>query len=401
MKAGTASPSPAASAKTGRARAEEVSLVTDQSALDALLPEWTALFHAAQCPNPFAHPDWLSTWARHFVASDELYMVTVRDGEGLLAVAPFYRRSHRLAGRTALTRLGLLGTGRSAALTELPQILVRSGEERRALRAIMGFLGSREAEWDFVELSLAPEHGWFEPEWLPHGAEAPASVIPGGAMACVVLPLPPAGSELFPSLKRNVKESVRRGRNRLARSERDWRVTSIGEDSPALEQALGQLARLHHARSQMPGRIQHPDYLAPAATRAFLDDVAGPMARAGSLAVWLLEVEEEPIAGLLVLRANGAIFVSSSGVDPEWWDFNPLTVLLAEVFQEAIHRGDGLVNLSIGPTVAKLRWSEELQIHHQFAVVGPRPRSHRAYSVYRHRQVAAELRRERQRHKQG
>lgn len=397
MKTNAPSPSLAGSPAPA-AQGEEVALITDTGALDALLPEWTALFHASGCPNPFAHPDWLATWARHFLAAQELYVLTVRDGERLVAVAPLYRRAYGLAGRTVMTRLGLLGTGRSSALTELPQILCGPGEERRSLRALMRFLGTREADWDWVELSLPPEQGWFEPEWLPRSEEGRASVLGAGAMACVVLPLPPAGAELFPNLKRNVKESVRRGRNRLKRSGHEWRVRRVDEDSPELEDALAHLVRLHHARSQMEGGVQHPDYLAPPATRAFLGEVAGRMARAGSLAVWLLEVEGRPVAGLLVLHANGAIFTSSSGVDPEWWDFNPSTVILAEVLQEAIDRGDSLANLSIGPTVAKLRWSEELQVHHQFAVVGARSRSHRAYGLYRHRQLATELGRERRRH---
>ena len=74
----------------------DVSVLHVPDELDALLPEWTALYEASGSRNPFADPRWLTVWARHYAGDAKLETIVARDRGELVGVAPFYRGSGRL-----------------------------------------------------------------------------------------------------------------------------------------------------------------------------------------------------------------------------------------------------------------------------------------------------------------
>jgi CelD/BcsL family acetyltransferase involved in cellulose biosynthesis len=374
-----------------------IAVARDGAALAALVPEWTRAFYTWAVPNPFAHPLWLTTWARHFVAPGQLRVLVARDRAGELAgIAPFYRL--RRLGSTALH---LLGTGKHERLTELPQVLTRPGHTRPVLRAFLHhiFDGADDDDaagdgWDWVELSLTAEQGWLEPEWLPDAARAAGAFrLHKASRPCVVLPLPAHWDTLKSGWKRNLKESVRRGANSLARAGHDWSVaTPVG--SAALH-ALDTIVTLHGARAAVDDKTPHPDYFTNPKDVAFLRDAVRRLGAAGHGGPAIMEIDGTPAAGRLILHANGTTFFSFSGFDPRWWSYNTPTTLMAEGLRAAIARGDQLANLSLGPDVAKLRWSEQLDTGHDFVVVAPRRRSHLVFNLFWQLRAAAIIARER------
>ena len=74
-----------------------------------------------------------------------------------------------------LRQVQLLGSGRHEALTELPQVLAAPGEARSVLRAVLEYWSQMPDAWDWLELPLLEEQGWFEPEWLGGAACAAGS----------------------------------------------------------------------------------------------------------------------------------------------------------------------------------------------------------------------------------
>lgn len=224
--------------------------LTTTCALEALVPEWTNFCRAAAPHNPFAHPLWMTTWARHFVTPNDLYVITMRGKAGeLVAVAPFYRRHIAVGPSVIETRLHLLGAGQHTSLTELPQIVIQPGLERAVLRGLVGYLGAHAADWDWIELALTPEQGWLEPEWLPrNGAGQGSFGLHKATRPCVVLPLPCSLEALQGGLKRNVKESLRRGANSLTRAGYNWEVTTP-ETLTDLTRSLNTLVDLHRSRA--------------------------------------------------------------------------------------------------------------------------------------------------------
>jgi CelD/BcsL family acetyltransferase involved in cellulose biosynthesis len=373
---------PTSSGSPGHARpsATTVEELRSISALEAIELEWRELYAASGVSNPFARAVWQLEWMRHFTGPGEVRALAVRAGGRLVGMLPIFVRNYGPAAVPLLSRGRLAGMGRHASLTELPAVLTRPGFERAVLRRAVGHLVERREEWDWLELSLSPAQGWFEPEWAG-AADGAAFAVHSGANVCVVLPLPRDWDALRQSFKRNVREAIRRSTNRLRRDGHAWRlrVVQSGAELPA---ALGELVRLHEARAAASGRNPHRNFFVSATHREFFDAVAPKLATVGGIKVALLEVEGRPVAATLLLRGNEAVYFSATGIDPDWWDYGVGTLLTAECLRDAVESGDRVANLSTGPTVAKLRWSEQLEQHNRFDVVNTRPSSRAFYGLF-------------------
>ena len=361
---------------------------------DALAEDWRALHREAAASNPFVAPDWLLTWARHFVPERDLEIFEVRRDGALVGIAPWYVKRDPLLPR----RLQLLGSGRHDALTELPQVLTAPGEARSVLRAVIGDWSQRPGDWGWLELPVMADQGWFEPEWLNGIIGKGGLVQHKTTRATVVLDLPPDVPALHAGLKRNLLESTHRARNRLDKTGRPWAIT-VHEDPVDIGRALSVLIVLHAARAQLHGRRRHPDQLAVAARREFLREALAAMARSGQAQILTLDVAGSPVAAQLVLHAPGGSYLGLSGVDPDWWQVSPVTLLQLHAAEVAVERGYREFNLSVGPSVSKLRWSEQVRQHPEFIVCGPRRSSRLAYTGYRMAAAAAGVAREAERHR--
>lgn len=370
-----------------------VDLLTSWSDLEKIRDEWNELYESAHARNPYASTAWSLWWARHFVDEQDLAVVTVRREGELIGIAPWYRL--RVAGLAH--GLQLIGTGRHDWLTELPQVLVATGEHRSVLRAAVGFWCDRVEEWDWIDLPMLAEQGWFEPDWLT-GSASGGIIQHKGARAAVILTLPDHPDQLTAVFKRNLVESTHRGRNRLNKSGVNWKITTHSE-AEDVAVALPVLAALHAQRAKTAGRRCHPDELGNPRRLAFLHDVLTEMAQIGRAELLTLDIDDEPVAAQLVLRAPCATYLAMSGVDPRWWHVSPVTLLQMRAAEEAAGRGHLDFNLSVGPSVAKLRWSERVEQHPQFIVSGPRRRSKGIFAVHRFAALAVNLHRDARRHR--
>ena len=104
-------PTRAARAPKAKAAALPVALHRQRSEVEALVPEWEALFSSAPLANPFLQPGWLLPWAHRHLAEDRVVVASVRSGPDLVAVAPF--GLHHQAGTRVLSADGLRRGGRA------------------------------------------------------------------------------------------------------------------------------------------------------------------------------------------------------------------------------------------------------------------------------------------------
>jgi CelD/BcsL family acetyltransferase involved in cellulose biosynthesis len=354
-----------------------VNWITNFADMSAFIPEWRELYERAGRQNPFASPDWLVPWARNFVQERNLAMLAIRRNGELIGLAPWHIR--RTGG--LLRRLQLLGSGQHAMLTELPQVLSLHGESRSVLRAVVTELIRNSNRWDLFELPLMADQGWFEPEWLDVEAGWSGQVQHMVTRAANILPLPADQADLQKALKRNLLESIRRSRNRLTRQADSWAVT-VHEDVAGIEYALPVLTRLHSARSHMEKRRHHPDYLSADGRKEFLSEALRGMAESGRAQILTLDVDGTEIAAQIVLHAADSAYIGFSGVDPDWWTVGAVTLLQWHAAESAIEHGRQTFNLSVGPNLAKLRWSEQIVQHPGFAVSAPRLYSQLAFTGY-------------------
>jgi len=342
------------------------------SSVHDLAPAWQALHDASGETNPFSGPDWAITWLEHFTGGSRTQplVLEVRDDDRLVGIAPLFRRT-ALRGLVSLVQTA--GTGAPwIAPYELPSILALPERGRDVARAVVAHLCAQPGAWDFTRLVLGSAAPWLEPEWLPDWT---FTVLQRRTKAAAVLPLD-GGVDVYAG-RRNLKESLRRARNRLTRDfgADGWsveRVTGAGE-VPA---AFDRLIALHGERAELrEGRPVHPNTYADPAVRAFVRDVVAKMAARGCVSVYELSIKGEVGAAQLVLHTSCAGYSSTSGVSERAWPYSAVTYLLAQAVKDAQEAGHRQMNLSTGPNQAKLRWTEQVRTTTEFVIVGPRRRS--------------------------
>jgi hypothetical protein len=303
-------------------------------------------------------------------------IVTVRSGGELVGIAPFYTRTYRL-GPIRARCLQLAGGSRPEdPLTEMSEILLAHERWRATMHALVQHLVVENAgTYDWIGLTLTSEQGWFDDDWLPDDWQRRGTLVMHRAVRpFVVLPLPGRWEDLV--LKRNLKEAIRRSKNRLAAVEGGSEIVfAEGRDVVA---AARQVQELHRQRASMTGHLPHDDYFGNDSFARFACEATGGLAATGHASVALCLVDSKPIAGRVLLRAHGDVFLSFSGVDPASWHLNAATGLIVASIKQAILRRETTLNLSVNPDPAKLRWSNELAFHNEFLVVAPTRRARAA-----------------------
>lgn len=340
------------------------------TAVQGLVGDWRALHETSGETNPFTGPDWAVTWLEHFAdPRHEPAVLEVRDGARLVGVAPLYRRGV-LGGRATI--VAPIGTGATwIGPYELPALLAAPECGRDVARAVVAHLCADPGSWDSSHLVLGRAAPWLEPEWLPDWS---FTLLQRRTRANAVLTLR-EGENVYAG-RRNLKESLRRARNRLTRE--------FGADGWSVRRATGsqvapafdRLVALHGERSQLgDGRPVHADVFADPRVRTYLRQVVDRAGAHGGASVYELLVGDDVVAGQLELHTRTATYNSVSGVAERAWPYSAVTYLLSLAVADAQEAGHREVNLSTGPNQAKLRWTDEVRTTTEFAVVGPRRRS--------------------------
>jgi CelD/BcsL family acetyltransferase involved in cellulose biosynthesis len=131
----------------------ELRVVEHASELDALEREWNALLERSDA-SVFQSFEWQRTWWRHFGEGRRgarLHLVTLRDGDGLAAIAPLY--VERVLGPLRLRRLLFVGHRDSDYL----DVLAARGREAECAEALAAHLSAHPEVFDVAVLEETPD----------------------------------------------------------------------------------------------------------------------------------------------------------------------------------------------------------------------------------------------------
>jgi CelD/BcsL family acetyltransferase involved in cellulose biosynthesis len=193
--------------------------------------------------------------------------------------------------------------------------------------------------------------------------------------------LPSDIDALRPRLKRNVRESIRRSHNRSAKlGGVTFRSVS---DAIEIEEAVPQLVQLHQTRSELLGKVEHPNVLRGMES-AFLVEAVRNLAEHRLARIYVAEHAGNPVAAQLVLSDGRTDYLSVSGLNPSYWELSLNTMLIYNALEEAVGLGRTALNLSTGPSLAKTRWSSTVTTYHDFAIVRSDHRSRWLYGAFAH-----------------
>lgn len=358
-------------------------------ALHALESEWRELEGSRVDLLPFQTWEWSVSWWSHFPEAratlrDSLFARALRSGSGeLLAVAPLMLTERPAFGPLRLRQLHFFGADPN--VTEVRGLLCRSGSEREVYAALAEHLQAERDRWDWMLWSGLP--ALVEPGSI---LEKHGEVRPVREISAFILPLPSTWEELRGGLKRNIKESLRKGYNSL---ERDGHTFSLDvvRDPDQIPGAIEEFIRLHTARAELDGTVRHPNVFdSPVACR-FLRDVSQRMARRDVTRVFLLRIGGTVVAARVGFALGGVLYLYYSGYDPAWGRYSVMTTTLAETIKHAIAEGFREVNLSTGRDVSKTRWSPREVVYREGIQIAPSQRSKIAFTTHEYAARAARM----------
>ncbi len=312
--------------------------ITSLEALEALVPEWSALLGRLPGAAPFLAPQWLVPWWRH-LGGGELWVMALRRDQGtLVGLAPLF--VYPRSGRRVVAFLGSGISDELDLLAEAPPA---------AAAAVFARLRARVDRWDTVELTDLPE------ESALLSVECPLSrrLEPGDP--CQLLELPASAEEFRRSLRPHQARNLRRAHRLLGASGEvrgEWLCD--GRRQAGLET----LFALHAARWGVRGEA---GVLSSAALQAFHREASTGLAEAGWLRLRALRVGEATAAVLYGFARGGRAFAYLSGFDPRLGQGSPGTLLTAFAIEESIREGASSYDFLRGTEGHKATWGAHPQ----------------------------------------
>jgi CelD/BcsL family acetyltransferase involved in cellulose biosynthesis len=310
-------------------------------ALDALRPDWTALWAAVPESTPFQHPAWLIPWWRHLGAGD-LLAFAARDDGRLVGLVPLWIH----APDRALLPVGI-GT------TDWLDALVLPGRAEAVMARLFAALEARRprfrrADWPQLPPASALLRGRAPARW--HDAAEPAE-------PCPALPLPPRFEQLGDRVPAKTLRDLRTARRRAEAAGATLEVAK----AESLAEVRDALFRLHAARWESRGEA---GVLASSPVQAMHAEALPELLQAGLLRLLALRLEGR-IAGVLYGladppgRSERRLFLYLQGFDPGHARLSPGLILVGAAAEMAIAEGVALLDFLRGQERYKRFWGAQ------------------------------------------
>lgn len=264
--------------------------------------------------NIFTTFEWMSAWWTHQRDDHSLLLAACRDASGeAVAVLPLVSRRER-----GLRVVRLLGHGPADRLAPV----CAPADRPRVARALRRVLHGSNCDV-FIGEQMPADECW--------GAALGAVVLEREATP--VLQIDGMSWDDFLSARSpNFRQQVRRRERRLAR-EHELRYR-LADDPTRLAADMETLMELHHSRWQAEGSAA---FAGP--RRDLHQQFARRALEHGWLRLWLLELDEQPVAAWYGFRYGGAEWFYQSGRDVSAGGANVGFVLLCHTIREAMNDG--------------------------------------------------------------
>lgn len=305
--------------------------------------EWNGL--AAATGNIFATRDWLASWWAHFGEGAEPVIVTDSDSAPTV-IWPLMQngrlvRQLRLIGHGDSDRLGPVCAPESDPIAG--EVLKKALARGKALR------------WDALLLhDVEPDRPW--------AAHLPLQRLREVASPSVTFP-DCSWDAYLKTKSKNFREQARR---KEARLRKDFTVTFRLATRETLDTDLETLFHLHSERWGVAAPF------AAEQSRAFHLDFAARALTNDWLRLWILELDDEPVAACYCFRFAGSEYYYQGGRDPRYDKHSVGFALMIHVLREACDAGVDDFRLLRGDEGYKTRFATESRMIVTFAAAsGP------------------------------
>ena len=290
-----------------------------------LLEDWERILPQSSTNTVFLTPAWQRAWWRHFSDRSELCILSVRDGDQLLGIAPL------------MINDGVLSFVGDEDLFDYRDFIVVRGKEEIFYSALCDHLVGM--EWHSIELAYLSE-GSPTLSYLPGFAKGKGIALEmSEAEMTPVARLPSSWDEYLAGLSKKGRHELRRKLRRLESAD-GVRQYDCGVES--LDSCMEHLFRLMRASS-----ADKQTFLTPARERFFLD-VARELASRDQLRLYALEIAGVPVASCICFDYGDSFLLYNSGYDPDYAHLSVGLLNKALCLREAIEAGKQSFNFLKG-----------------------------------------------------
>jgi len=322
--------------------------IENSGGFEKLREEWTDLLHGSASNCLFLTWEWLYTWWKHLSAGRRLFIITVRCGQELIAIAPLTLRPPRLTRLWPFRSLEFLGS--ELVGSDYLDVIVRAGKEQDACQGLAEYLRHGKLMLELTQLErgscLAQK---FAAELNRRGwslSEAKTNVCPfiklsGHSWQSYLDTL---GSEHRYNFGRRLKNLMKQFEVRFeqVRSEEQRR------------EALPLLIALHNLRWQ--NRVFSEAFYT-ADLVAFHDELSRLALEQGWLRLFVLRLDGKPAASLYGFSYHQVFYYFQAGFDPLYSKYSVGLVTMGLAIKSAIEEGVDAYDLLHGDEPYKFHWA--------------------------------------------
>jgi CelD/BcsL family acetyltransferase involved in cellulose biosynthesis len=323
-----------------------------RGALEPLLPEWEQLFATDEEATPFSSPEWARAWWPHWAGAGTPFLVTVRDGERLVGLAPLV-----LARRGPFRVLTELGRPPSNYWDVLAEPAAREAVGELALQEVLAHAG----EWHALLLG-----------GVRSGSRTEAAIMGSRLRLRRRRPTPYPGIELpgafeeyLAALPRKRRKDLRRHMRRLEDGRLELRdVTGPAELGVAMDRWQDIRVRWWQHR----GKQMDPEH-ASERFRSFMREVVALMVPRGLAQVWELHHDGD-VVGVEVNLMDSRTYYSWMGAyDPAVSHLGLGKLAIGESIRQSIEAGRSYYDLMVGQEEYKY-WYGATDRHCRWTMAG-------------------------------
>ncbi len=293
-----------------------MTLRVEQDSLDDVAAEWVSLLGQTSEPLPFTHPDWQRVWLDEFQGGRELLLLSVRQGEHLVGIAPFLRQDERLS---------LVG---HYSICDYMDVVVRD-EDEHVYASLLETLATE--DWSEIELrGLREESPTLR--LLPEIAQQMGLQVSRELEAVAPrVDLPASWDGYLGTLSKKDRHELRRKLRRLQSAGRvELRSVTSPEEAP---EALDLVLRMMRESRQDKARFMTPQM------EQFFRRMVEALASSGLIRVYILDLDAVPVAALLCFDMADSMYLYNSGYDPAFSHLSVGLLSKAMCINDAIERG--------------------------------------------------------------
>jgi CelD/BcsL family acetyltransferase involved in cellulose biosynthesis len=316
-------------------------------AFERLRDEWDGLLQTSPSNCFFLTWEWLYSWWRHLSGERTLFILTVRSAEKTIALAPFAVKTARFGVPSVVE---FLGSG--AAGSDYLDLVVRRGYEETAVESLADYLAERKSILEFGQLresALALRLGRLLSEQNGYRSfEMPTDVCPYIQLAGHTWTsyLAALGASHRANFQRRLKQLARQFTFRFERA--------VTEDQR--REFLATLIDLHRKRWRDKGSSEAfstPDMV------LFHQDLSRLALERGWLRLFVLRLNDRPVAALYGFQRDRRFYFFQSGLDPEYSRYSVGLVTMGLAIQSALEDGAEEYDLLHGDESYKFLWTRE------------------------------------------